>query len=123
MATSNSEQAERATVIRAGESVASFTRGPWRVVEGDRYRHIARDDDWVAVVSVETGPGGTAWPVISEADAALIAAAPDMYAALEEARRVVSGYWPLVGPESEPEKSTVALLNQNDAALTKARGT
>ena len=37
--------------------------------------------------------------------------------ALEKARLVIANYWPLVGPEAEPEKSTIEVLNEIDAAL------
>ena len=37
--------------------------------------------------------------------------------ALIEARSVIANYWRLVGSESEPEKSTIAALNNIDAAL------
>jgi hypothetical protein len=50
----------------------------------------------------------------------LINAAPQMLAALIEARDIIAGYWPLSTPESEPEKSTIAALNKIEAAIAKA---
>lgn len=40
-------------------------------------------------------------------------------AALEAGLEVVRNYWTMTGPESEPEKSTLAFINQAEAALRK----
>jgi hypothetical protein len=57
-----------------------------------------------------------------EANARLIAAAPDMLAALKEARDIIAGYWPLSTPEAEPEKSTIDIINKIEAIIVEAEG-
>jgi hypothetical protein len=49
-------------------------------------------------------------------------AAPEMLAALKEARDIIANYWPLSTPESEPEKSTIAAINKIEAAIRAAEG-
>lgn len=98
-------------------SETKWTPGPWRV---DYQNEDNPDDERLAVFSAaysDETPGicaGTkAWPLIRE-DADLIAAAPDLYAALESAESVLTHH-------GFPDNAQ-SVLAAARAALRKARG-
>jgi hypothetical protein len=87
-----------------------FTPGPWTASprEGDNeYYFVKSHGNWIAQ-----------WVRVD--NAGLIAAAPDMLAALKMARDIITSYWPT--PDALPEKATIAAINRIDAVIAKATG-
>lgn len=102
---------------------AKFTAGPWVAREyniyADEIQIVANDGVYVASVDVDGQQGMAAWSEI-QADAHLIAAAPEMYEALIAARKhIVDGFRNIC--HDFPE-SRMAGVTQIDAAIAKARG-
>ena len=92
-------------------SKPKFTPGPWSTgfVDGTK---IVRESDRSQIAQVAGDYSDpTIWPIM-EANAHLIAAAPDLYAALELARERMGGASP----------GMKAMIAQTDTALSKARG-
>lgn len=89
-----------------------FTPGPWRVSQtypvGDYCIHAAGCPWQLAYIAANTNVD---WPL--EANAHLIAAAPDLYAALERTLSYLTSY---------PGNSGINAWEQARAALSKARG-
>lgn len=118
-------------------SEARFTPGPWAIpithkkIEGGI--DLRRFDDTATAPFVPVGACGccdSPWMAgkdreTCEADAALIAAAPDLYAALEDALEQMIAYWQDIedefGPGGTAQDDTPAIRNAR-AALAKARG-
>jgi len=107
-------------------SEEKFTPGPWRIAEGK----VHHDGHFVITATCMGTPssplatiGGAQWDETSRFDAALIAAAPDLYAALEAA--IDCG---MVPKSSAAEGGAMRHLRQVQvadmirAALAKARG-
>lgn len=92
-----------------------FTPGPWAVIgQSEVWRYIvvkAKNRRTTARVPFSK-EGATLDEITDRADATLIAAAPDLYAALELARERMVGASPGMN----------ALIAQTDTALSKARG-
>ena len=94
-------------------SEPKFTPGPWQAVDG---LDIIAADDWV--VAVATGGEDD-----SVANANLIAAAPDLYAALEKAFALVEALMPGLAKISVKDYRAVnETPSEIRAALAKARG-
>lgn len=103
------------------DSKMGFTPGPWSIRHhkkldpawADRPRNVLDSQGRILVTWVDTG--GVSWQAGGEkrANAHLIAAAPDLYAALESVQRCAEGSGPF----------EIADLNRQVlAALAKARG-
>lgn len=88
-------------------SAPRFTPGPWRVVV---------TDDGGSMVHGESTAIATVWGRDSGPNAHLIAAAPQLYAALAEAMGL------LVSFENNDDPSAEAIVDRARAALAKARG-
>lgn len=90
-----------------------WTKGPWKATpNGDGYV-ITRTDVFVAGYAIAAArPSRAATEDQCEANARLIAAAPDLYEALVEARERMVGSSP----------GLKALIAKTDAALSRARG-
>jgi hypothetical protein len=84
----------------------TFTPGPWQYIQ-DKWNHpyFAGPDNWGVLV----GDGGEGFHV-SVADAHLIAAAPDLYAVVEEFARL------------NRTMTVSEIMDAAHAALKKARG-
>lgn len=91
----------------------AFTPGPWRIVKHTKApdADLGPHDDW----TIESVQGGICWEAQgrgaaqTEANARLIAAAPELYEALEELFDIVS-------------RNGLAMSNRANTALRKARG-
>lgn len=98
--------------------MSKFTAGPWRA-DTDGY-HIMKSSRAVAAVFGVNGHGQI--PAETKANAHLIAAAPEMYAAL----RKVLGYLDYPGNGKPPDSAGAATvevcLEEVRDALAKARG-
>lgn len=98
-----------------------FTKGPWRWEgDGDFGSHLSSNNGDGDVVRARWGGGSSAELEVSDGDKHLIAAAPDMYAALE----VISS-WLCAAPLATPEdmaQNFKEMLNTADAALSRAPG-
>lgn len=106
-----------------------FTRGPWYVIQDDRdgmewNRHICWDpagDHRIAFMASDAG---------TEANAHLIAAAPELYEALSVLRELCGHVRPFQGQVGGTENLKEGLVavrfmeacDASDAALRKARG-
>jgi hypothetical protein len=91
----------------------SHTPGPWQVMDNSRtLLHVERQEDGEAVCSVPRGKKGAA-------NASLIAAAPDLLAALKALRGDSWRHTVDWGPRDERH----AIEEQCDAAIAKAEGT
>lgn len=95
-----------------------WTPGPWCVArDGNAQANVyGADGFWVALLPHQCI---TSIEEQQEHHAALIAAAPDLYEALEDARRYVSGAYECAFPD---EQENERVLDAVDAALAKARG-
>ncbi len=108
-----------------------FTPGPWSVELSRERKSDIRGwrEIWAGRVPVVDTDGATIrrqgeefcehGTRISEANAALISAAPDLYKALEEAREYVERAYECAFPDEQQNASVLAAI---DAALAKARG-
>lgn len=97
---------------------ATFTAGPWRVGPVDDTMVTAADGTEIAAIDGDYSQPET-WPVM-EANARLIAAAPDMHAALVAAKQEL---WMLSRHQwTMDDFKNLAVVQQIDAALTKADG-
>ena len=95
-------------------SDTKFTQGPWLVGEDQ-----CVDETW----SIVTTSGGSIIANVNDrhdrkANAHLISAAPDLYAALEE----VAGSMHQIARDRDMSESELAFMRRIDAALAKARG-
>lgn len=97
----------------------THTPGPWNVSvnfpDGKTPTYYVAQDAQPGVVCL--------WPVASsgiasKADANIIAAAPDMLAALERASAITSRRWRSLPPDSEEKQAHQQIV----AAIRKARG-
>ena len=107
-------------------SEPKFTPGPWKLWTGCSWRRFGSETTWQTVCEPTTRPkdnypdlifrnGGEDGP-----DARLIAAAPDLYEALQSVRRLADeSEIDFSGKENQEE---IALYNQIRAALAKAEG-
>lgn len=103
----------------ATERKEKFTPGPWKLVEvGDKCKKLIPVKDDCSILTVKHEDDSVFGAVYIEADAHLIAAAPDMYAALEKA---VSDYGNNGGPWSVPREPGT-WIEMAQSALSKARG-
>jgi len=99
-------------------SAPKFTPGPWHVslgrIAGVKGEHEVVTTDRAAVGVFSDNKE------VREANAHLIAAAPDLFAALEKSVRCISALMPGADDFLLPEASRVAVAAR--AALAKARG-
>ena len=94
------------------DSKTSFTLGPWAYQEkSDAYTHIVRAPENRFICQLRQDRSG-----IAEANAHLIAAAPDLYAALQEAEEILSDL------PDEGDSYIQEVRRQANQALAKARG-
>ena len=94
-----------------------FTPGPWRILFNDKTK-VVLEQQGVAVFVADTYAGFTKSEEEQKANAALIAAAPEMYALLQ---KIVE----IAGEAAETGYTTVTgdrILEQGKAILQKARG-
>ena len=97
------------------------TPGPWRIIRGSEYTDDVED---TAILSIEAANGRNVYYTDSgffvpcEADATLIAAAPDLLAACEEAETAI---YRLNGSDDLPGWISGVVVNLR-AAIEKARG-
>ena len=100
--------------------MSGHTKGPWvvTVAENGSERNIQTVDDWyVAVVCDEPGDGDV------DANAHLIAAAPDMLEALEKSTALLRRECDALDITATYGRETIAAqIGANDAAIKKARG-
>jgi len=90
----------------------NYTRGSWEAVGGS-----VRDSEHIEICTCST------YQESANANARLIAAAPDMYEALITLKALLQGGKVKVAAEGLPEQITVgALFEQMDKALAKAEG-
>ena len=112
--------------------MSSFTSAPWRVAQNTRLEIVAADEMQTPLAHVyKSGRNaGVAYSIPGQANAYLIVAAPDMYEALEEARKTLTSLPPdgrvanmslLEGREFWYEQAK-KVHAQIVAALKKARG-
>jgi hypothetical protein len=97
--------------------MAEHTTGPWQVWGGSR--HVCADNERIAVIAdlpIREGENCVSRVHEFEANARLIAAAPELVAALEAI--IGSTLFTIRGTPCDPS----ALLKQARAALAKARG-
>lgn len=94
--------------------MAEHTPGPWV--------HVKVEDLYDVCPAMR--PGAIALDISNEPNARLIAAAPDMLAALYEAREFIDGQIDVVdGSYGEPAPNRAMVLAQEiDAAIAKATG-
>ena len=100
-------------------SAAKHTPGPWRIAtepSGIRARHI-KADSYLTVCSSLTSVSRNCGPDEINANARLIAAAPELLAALETAYMALIGYLP-----AHRNDVTDAAIGAARAAITKAKG-
>ena len=101
---------------------SKHTPGPWRVCvpcsSSDAYRHIAYGEEFSVVCSIEGRDAGT--NATKNANARLIAAAPDMLATLKKAESWCTNYKRVHGlGEDGPLSSDLAEIR---AAIANAEG-
>lgn len=105
-----------------------WTSGPWTIVpygDGDSLVIHVEGTDWRICFMATPGSSPRAMDTI-EANAALIAAAPDLYEALEALLRIVESEFQ-VERDERPDGSHIAASVRGDwlqarAALARARG-
>lgn len=102
-----------------------FTPGPWELFEvGGKHKHLCPSKNGTSILTVsleyitDDGEPDYFGSVYYPADAYLIAAAPDMYEALEMA---ILEYGKPGGPWSVPSKPGT-WIDKAKAAIVKARG-
>lgn len=91
---------------------AKHTPGPWEVHEGDDYIVVMRGD--------ETTDQGISVDNIE--DACVVAAAPDLLAALERAKAAIEEAVMLSATNNGAEYSFKSTIEKISAALAKAKG-
>lgn len=113
-----------ATLERARGRQMTHTPGPWRVGKRGAIQNAVLDGRAVPypVIPIEGAEAAVYAPSTSpnaEANARLIAAAPDMLAALKAWHAFMSEGW-ITNNNEDPE--ALALLQQSKAAIAKAEG-
>jgi hypothetical protein len=102
-------------------SEPKWTPGSWRYQEkSDAYTHIVRADETRFICQLSQDRSGEV-----EANARLIASAPELYEAVRKAEQLASiaDDWHLPEVEIDGEMTrTMALANEFKALLAKARG-
>lgn len=107
-------------------STQAHTPGPWRADELGGYTKIQSDsgDNIADVGAVVYNTTGAEWSFERAANARLIAAAPDLLAALRKAERLadIASEWNLPEVEIEPDGmvQTLDLRDEFRAAIAKA---
>ena len=97
-------------------SKTKHTPGPWRVqVTGHSF--VVEAHTHTEVISVDENGNPCRWSEYNEANARLIAAAPEMLAALETAYMALIGYLP-----AHRNDVTDAAISAARAAIAKATG-
>ena len=86
------------------------TPGPWKLIKGTHYQTIRVDNHVIADMRIIGG-----YYPYNNADAPLIAAAPELLEALENALEIIKGEYP---SEQWPDYG----VPQMEAAIQKARG-
>jgi hypothetical protein len=100
-------------------NATKWTPGPWQIgsdfttLAGDRKTTLWGSDGNQAVTLIQSGL--VKWEEQADANANLIAAAPELYAALEDAFSDLNLYW-------RGDFTNRALAMKIQAALSKARG-
>ena len=99
--------------------MSKHTPGPWQTIEVGEFttKLVVADSQGVSVLTVVDEEGTKFGAVYSEADADLIAAAPEMLEALRKAVVLLAGVC-VHSPEWEPHKTYYAV----SAAIAKATG-
>ena len=101
------------------ENTVNHTPGPWTYECGDDGAVVYKE----AVGTVANVPDDL---TASEANARLIAAAPDLLAALVDARNVLALALPKFGEDSTDDEDSAddvqGLINRIDDAIAKAKG-
>lgn len=97
----------------ASETIAQHTPAPWIVESAD----WPDDEPGIVRYYVRHNPPEIAFP-----NARLIAAAPDLLAALKEARAELAHHYPDDSRASGNWPSTVPMFARLDAAIAKAEG-
>jgi hypothetical protein len=97
----------------------TYTKAPWHICEvtGRGLKLIRDANGYCVAEAVKPANSGAAY-IDADANAALIAAAPDMLAALESARLWVGQYNDVPGHDA----ASAAMCAVIDAAIAKARG-
>lgn len=113
-----SSPAEHKDTVPTGNSGVGFTDGPWFLEGTDvmARRHGADGAEMIACAyGFENSRGKVVTTKESRANARLIAAAPDLYEALQDCAAVCAG-------ETSSKGGLIAALERARAALKKARG-
>ncbi len=113
------EGAAAARRDNASKPAPAFTPGPWRLTEPqapDYYATIHGDGGKVLVAEAETAFGAR------DANARLIAAAPELYAALHNAERLIDACMDRNSAPSPDSPWLRELLDETRAALARASG-
>ena len=95
------------------------TPGPWKegYYTGDIYAELVAGHSWSRIAAVTGEASGLITPDEAEANARLIAAAPDMLEALEQAWHLIHSFGP------KPKDSTYTIVaDKARAAIAKAKG-
>jgi hypothetical protein len=102
--------------------VGKHTKGPWRVVQ-DTLGSVADANGMTVAQAAQTKPIHCREDHNERlANASLIAAAPDLLAALESAMRIETLWCPVTGDSDEEASALVAMREMFVAAIAKARG-
>ena len=99
--------------------MSAHTPGPWKVVNHPKVAHV---DSQRSVGAGGNGMASVAWltggALHQEANARLIAAAPELLEALER----LASAWRRMGPRTATIDGKPTAVEQADAAIAKARG-
>lgn len=101
---------------------AAHTEGPWLVGYGDPYPDIRihhRCTEHGQVLAVISGSLGNPE---AEANGRLVAAAPDLYAALKRAREVINAFYVGMGMTEEGRALNLAFADIALASATASQG-
>lgn len=94
-----------------------FTPGPWKVHPVDDCTVVASDGSEVAAIDGDYNQPDT-WPIM-EANARLIAAAPDLYEALVDIEQMIHN---CADAPRNPDSLPMMVLHHARAAIAKATG-
>ena len=100
-----------------------WTKGPWKIgsqTAKKTYRRIDAGARWYGLAKVVVRLDNDPNPE-GEANARLIAAAPDLYEALAELSRLADEIW-VLGMSNQEAAALEAAWKKGDAALARARG-
>lgn len=91
---------------------AKHTPGPWEWAHCEDGDYAFLKGDGAYVLSPENVPGAAAWVDVNDANARLIAAAPDLLEALRRCRTHIAGYHLRYGGSEEASELVAEFFNE-----------